>query len=462
MIQKCKKILAIGLVAILMMALVACAENGYEPDSQDYYAANVAEETQIVANEEVVSYSIGQVIEPEAIEAQYTEYIEYEKEDTEENEIAITFENLAILGDMRALDMSAVVNFGLGAISTPPLTYEHMIEILESFIIAAMNDGAMPDVSYLLEEYSIQFNISISYDESSMAFSIGLPSERGGFVDIISIVTVDEIVYFGVAAYIELASEIIETVLDQLVASGMPPMEVSMIGIIARDILGRFDGTQYLAIDTGDFMDLSEFDSIMEQVEDWEELLITAFEAFEPMAMEFIETVVAEMDVVTMGNNWFAMEYDEQELKHLLEILIDIIFDNSQEVAEIINQVISHPITIDLLLMGEQIEEITADEIRAELGYLDLSFLDEVEGFFTLNMRADGGTLYEEVTMLISEGDDFTIRISLSGYSSVRTQPVLPPAASSVMTMRELFDDVLIDFTGMTYDDFLREYVQHF
>jgi len=447
MTKKLKKIFAIGLVLALSVVAFACADTAPAPEYQPYAYAPVAYVPAAPVDDD------SQVAETEIIEVEYMEYVEYEEEYQLCDSILARVERMIALGDRDTVDMSVIISLGLEEAAGSPLTYEYLVGLLETFIISEMTEQPFPNMDYLLEEYSIQLRISMSYDEfENSAFSIGLPSENGGFIDIISYVFIDEVVYLGVAVYIELASELITTALDQMVAAGMSPLEASMIGIIIGDILGRFDGTEYLAIDLSDFMDTGELYS---QAEDWQEFLIETFETFEQLIqIEPIIDILIDLGIIFTDDDWVVIEFSEQVARELVERAFDWIIDHAEETTDALNAILSNQFILDAFGTGVPIEQISVEELREELELADLSVFDEFEGFFTIRMREDGDTLYEEIIAVISTDED-SFRIEISGYSAARTQPVSAPAASTVMTMRELFDEVLIDFTGIGYDDLL-------
>jgi len=453
MTKKLKKILTIGLIAALAIAVAACSGNE-EIEYQDYtYDANV------VTDINAVGVHAGQVAETEITDIEYIDY-----EEKYPAGILELFEHMAAFSDMRTLDTSVIISVGLDSVSASPLTYEHLVGLLEMLIIEEISGEGFADMRDILGEYSVQLRISIAYDESfNGAFSIGLPSVNGGFVDVFSVAIIDQIVYLGIEPYIELASDIIATLLDAMVAEGMSPMEASMLGIIAGDIIGRFDGTQYLAIDLGDFIDLSEFDYFIEQTSDWQEFIFDALDAILTLIpVEMLIEVLSDMDILSMDDDWVVIEFSEQDARRLMELMFDWIGRNAGEVADVLNSIMGSPLIAEAMDMIVPFDPISAEEIRDAFGYADWSFFDEFKALFTIRLRSDGDKVYEEVVALVSAGEDFAIRVSVSGHSAVRAQPVSAPSAQAVMTLRELFDNVLIDFTGMTYDEFLYYYVPVF
>ena len=446
--NKMKKILAICLVAILAIAVVACAESVETPA--------IVEETNAAATTPVAPPApvVPPVVQETITEVEYIEYTEYPLSMMER------IEQIDIFRDARGLDTSLYLSVGLGE-NLEPLTYEHVVEMLEMLAMSMLFEEEMPDMSHMLTEYSLKLRISISYyGYETSAFSIGLPSVNGGFVDLLEVMSSGYVVYIGVAPIIDMAAELVSSVLDAMVAAGMPPMEASMIGILVGDILGRFEGVQYLSIDMSDFVDADVLEYMMAQTAEWYEFIFEIAEDLEAIIpMDAIITELENAGIIWLYDDWVVTEFDEQDAREMLEAMLDWMYSHAEDIIDILNTMMNQPFMLEL--MGMPAQTLTVEEFREDFADIDLSFFDEFVALFTAKARVDGNTVYEEVSAIISV-EGFDIVVEADGYSVERTRPVPAPAASVVMTLRALFDEVLIDFTGMTYDEFLYYYVPAF
>ena len=413
--NKVKVVLLTILVLAAAMSVMACANDGEPPEliAADYAAAQTpADSVQAVA----YSAEPGRSVEM-----------------TAEDYLLQVLGATTILRNETAVDWTTTVTVGLDG--TVPLTYESLTDILMELIGTGIADMPMPDFDWLLEEYSLQIIITMSADENlNIAYQIGLPTDNGGVVNIADILLIDGVLYMGFSLYLEIIGDLMSLVTQMLSEEelGLSGLEIiafnAMLEAILDDVLGRFDGVDFVSFGTETF-----FEDLMRQSLEMQDDMAEIIDAFIAAIYEQASELFAEhMDIFSRDGDWYVIAFDEAKAQVLFETMLEILDENAEAATDALNQFAA------LLMDGEAFppSELTVGEFREMLELYDPTIFDEFAGDFSLRARSGDETEEFEMTVVIAPTDeDFALRISMHSQISPRTQPLVAP--DSAITFEE-------------------------
>ncbi|MCL2366143.1 MAG: hypothetical protein FWC75_03750 [Oscillospiraceae bacterium] len=434
-----KRILAAMLIMVmLVVAVAACADNEtetYVPPVDVAPAQEVVTATDYVADTQPEEDGTEEITE---IEEERTPLAHFE------NVLGIS-RFVSGLDEIAAMDEMVTITFGV--YGAPAMTFEFIMDLVKEAIIAEMLLEPLPDFYDLLEEYSMQIKVSASLDEQmNMIFQIGLPSETGGFVYLLDMVIVENVIYIGIASYLDIVDDLFEFAMELMSEMGMLDGELHIMSLVVRDILSRFEGIDFIEIDLSE-MGLFDFGEYMQQIQEFMDTIMDLGEVFAQSILEhpMLDTMLSDPDVLTMDGDWFVIDIDERQAQVLIEGIIDVLDDNAEAIVDLINQIMAMD-SFDLDTAGL---ELTAQELRDVLAYYDPDFFNEFTGQFTLRGRADDEAVEMDTTIIITPVDeDITVWINMYAHTSARTGVITAPTERSV-TVDELIEEVLGEYMDL-------------
>ncbi|MCL2200434.1 MAG: hypothetical protein FWB75_00580 [Oscillospiraceae bacterium] len=366
------------------------------------------------------------------------------------------------------------VTFEIGLEGSQPLTFEFLMELVEDFIWAEIEGMPIefPEFEEFIAEHSLRFRVESSSDENwNMAFNFSMPSQAGGYVDLLDIIFVDNVIYISMAPILDIADFLIDIafelfLFDMLEAQGLDVQDASIeldellttISVLSEfgflppevaDILGAVEilfQMEYLAIDLNDIPDMEFFEEMMEASLDFYEPFIAFSEDLVLVfAQQSLLDLVEELDIISRDGGWYVLEFDEVQAGLLLEEIFRIAYEYAVAVTYIFNQIIE--LYADMGIMP--VYEIAPSDLREGLEFFDPSFFDEFTALVSYKVRADGGT-QESVFSIAITPEELDDTIVISMYTEVSPRAGLITAPAGAVTS---VDEILLEFLGIGLAD---------
>ena len=424
-----RRILAAGLILLLSMSVVACS-GGDVPVAQGVPTAPLAAPAQIAAAvSDVAAVS-----------------------ETNDTVYAGFLSAMTAFNDIKAQDTSMIMTIGLDEL--PPMTFERMLSLLEAYIAADINATQPPDFMALLEEYSLQIKAAMSLDENfNFAYKLGIPMESGEFLYLFDVILVDGVLYTAMGLP-ELVDSVMPMATDLMTAQGMSNLEINMITLLIGDILGRFDGVDYVATDLSAIPELAELvemfnfsPQMFERAYGFQTEILSVAEDFEQAHAEELAALNEAFEsLLSKDGDWYVLSADEAQVRELLELSIEFMGENADTTADFFNQIIDMYMDVfefDLL----DSFAVTADELNEAVAQFDPSFFDEFAAQFEMRVRADERSQESVMTGTFTVVDDFSLWISLEMQVSPRTAPITAPdGAITLEEFLEILTEIAEDY----------------
>ena len=411
--RKIKVPLLIVLILAMAVSTMACASDATVPVT-GLGAANRAADSSPVSDATAVVHN------PEPDNA--------EEMTAEDYFLQLLGATTALSGET-AYDITTIITFGLDG--TTPLTYERLLDIGQAFAVAEIANVRLPDDMFeeLVEEYSLQFILTGSVDENlNLAYQFGLPTESGDVFNIFDIMIIDGVIYIGVSQYLEFVDDALSLIMPML-DEELSFLEIRAIVAIIEDILGRFDGVDFIAIDLSESADFAEFEALVQQSHEMQEEMLGMLEAFIVAISEPVKELFTErLDILSQDDDWYVVSFDDAQLQYMLEAMIEILDENAEITVDTLNQ-IGEAVMYSMDVSFD--ERVTVEEFREELEHYDPSFFEEFTGEFMFRARTNDEVTESGITAVITlVEEDITLRISWYTKASLRTQPLTAPESA--------------------------------